>query len=153
MVSSGFAEEFAGIDFGDKRLSKRVVRIAERLGRFCHASIPAAADGRAEMEAIYRFVGNAKVSPPKLTSQHRRATLERTQQCDVVLLVQDTTELEVTRPSEQVNGAGPLTHDSRRGESSQHSLPLPCDRGCQPAETEDACDEEVSPQSKSTFAS
>ncbi len=71
MVSSGFSEEFVGIDFNDKRLSKRVERIAEGLGRSCHASIPAAADGRAEMEAIYRFVDNPKVSPPKLTSQHR----------------------------------------------------------------------------------
>jgi hypothetical protein len=121
VVSSGFAEEFVGIDFNDKRLSDRVVRIAECLGRSCRASIPAAADGRAEMEAIYRFVDNPKVSPPKLTYQHRCATVERMRQCDVVLLVQDTTELDVTRPSQQVSGAGPLTHDSRRG-SYYHPL-------------------------------
>jgi len=121
VVSSGFAEEFVGIDFNDQRLTKRVERIAESLGKSCHASIPAAADGRAEMEAIYRFVDNPKVSPAKITSQHRCATIERMSQCDVVLLVQDTTELDVTRPSQQVSGAGPLTHDSRRG-SYYHPL-------------------------------
>lgn len=121
MVSYGFAEEFVDIDFHDKRLTNRVVRIAETLGRACHASIPAAADGRSEMEAIYRFVGNAKVTPQKLTSQRRRATIERIRQCKTVLLVQDTTELDVTRPAQQISGAGPLTHHSRRG-SYYHPL-------------------------------
>lgn len=121
MVSSGFAEEFVGIDLNDKRLNERLLGIADALGKACHASIPAAADGRAEMEAIYRFFDNSKVNPEILTSAHRRATLERIAQCDVALLVQDTTELDVTRPSQQVKGAGPLTHDSRRG-SFYHPL-------------------------------
>jgi len=121
VTSSGFAEEFVGIDFNDKRLTDRVVRIADSLGKSCHASIPAAANGRAEMEAIYRFFDNSNVSPQKLTSRHRSATLERIGECDVVLLVQDTTELDVTRPSQQVTGTGPLTHNSRRG-SYYHPL-------------------------------
>ena len=121
MVSSGHSEEFLGIDFKDKRLSDRLIRIADCLGKSCHASIPAAADGRAEMEAIYRFVDNPKVAPQKLTARHRCATLERIGQCEVALLVQDTTELDVTRPSEQVQGAGPLSQDSRRG-SYYHPL-------------------------------
>jgi hypothetical protein len=121
VVSSGFAEEFVDIDFNDKRLSARAVRIADSLGKSCRASIPAAVDGRAEMEAVYRFVDNPKVSPQKLTSRHRCATLERIAQCEVVLLVQDTTELDVTRPTQQVSGAGPLTHESRRG-SYYHPL-------------------------------
>lgn len=121
MSSSGFAEEFVGIDFNYKRLSDRVVRIAEALGQSCCRSIPAAVDGRAEMEAVYRFVENPKVTPGKLTSRHRAATLERIAQGEVVLLVQDTTELDVTRPSEQVSGSGPLECESRRG-SFYHPL-------------------------------
>jgi hypothetical protein len=121
VVSSGFGDEFVGIDFGDARLSHRIVRIADRLGKCCQSSIPAATDGRAEMEAVYRFMGNPKVSAEKLMGPHRQATLERIGQCDVVLLVQDTTELDVTRPSQQVRGAGPLTHNARRG-SFYHPL-------------------------------
>lgn len=121
MVSSGLAEEFVGVDLNDQRLNKRLIQIADRLGKYCQASIPAATDGRAEMEAVYRFVDNEKVSPQKLTSRHRLATLERIGQCDVALLVQDTTELDVTRPTQQVQGAGPLSHDSRRG-SFYHPL-------------------------------
>jgi hypothetical protein len=121
VVPTGFGEEFVGIHFNDQRLTNRVVTIAEQLGKHCCASIPAATDGRAEMEAVYRFMNNPKVSPEKLTERHCQATLERMQQCDVVLLVQDTTELDLTRPSQQVAGAGPLNHDSRRG-SYYHPL-------------------------------
>jgi hypothetical protein len=70
-------DEFVGIDFGDQRLSHCVVRIADRLGKFCRSSIPAATDGRAEMEAVYRVMGNPKVSAEKLAGPHRQATLER----------------------------------------------------------------------------
>ena len=121
VVSSRFGEEFVGIDFGDQRLSQRVVRIADCLGKFCRSSIPAATGPRAEMEAVYRFMDNPKVSPQKLLGPHRQATLERITQCDVAILVQDTTELDVTRPSQQVAGAGPLSHEARRG-SFYHPL-------------------------------
>jgi hypothetical protein len=121
VVSSAFGDEFVGIDFGDQRLSRRAVRIANRLGKGCHSSIPAATSVRAETEAVYRFMDNPKVSVEKLLGPHRQATLERISQCDVALLVQDTTELDVTRPSQQVAGAGPLTHDARRG-SYYHPL-------------------------------
>lgn len=128
MVSSGFSEEFVGVDFNDKRLNARLLRTAETLGEHCFCSIPAAADGRAEMEAIYRLIDNEKVSPQKLKAPHRRATLERIHPCDVALLVHDTTELDVTRPSQQVNGAGPLSHVSRRG-SYYHPLMAFTDEG------------------------
>jgi hypothetical protein len=103
------------VQLNDERLNKRASRIAESLGRNCSRSIPAATDGRAEMEAVYRFFGNPKVTPAALMAPHRAATLERMDQCEVVLLVQDTTEVDVTRPSQQVQGAGPLSSESRRG--------------------------------------
>lgn len=115
MVSSAFGEEFVGVDLGDERLNRRAVSLADNLGKRCHSSIPAATDGRAEMEAVYRFINNSKVSPEKLTLPHRQATQERIAQCEVALLIQDTTELDLTRPSQQVAGTGPLTHKRRRG--------------------------------------
>jgi len=118
---NGFGSEFVGVDLKDKRLDKRAIQTAESLGQACAASIPAATDGRAEMTAVYRFCDNPKVTPVALMAPHRRSTVERVGQCDVVLLVQDTTEMDVTRPSQQVEGAGPLTHNSRRG-SYYHPL-------------------------------
>lgn len=114
-MAEDLVDEVHGADLGDVRLSKRLTKIVERLGGLPQSSIPGATDGRAEMEAAYRFFDNSKVSPAAISEPHRQATLERARQSDVVLLVQDTTELDVTRPGQQVAGAGPMDCESRRG--------------------------------------
>ena len=78
-------------------------------------SIPAAMKGRAELEAAYRFCDNNKVSPEAILQPHYAATEERIRQNDIVLLVQDSTELDLTRPEQQVAGAGPIECQSRFG--------------------------------------
>lgn len=108
-------DEVAGVDFGDERLNRRLVKIIEGLGAKPHLSIPAATDGRAEMEAAYRFFDNEKVTPEEVLARHVVATLERVRQCSTVVLVHDTTELDLTRPSSQVRGAGPIDSETRRG--------------------------------------
>lgn len=108
-------EEVAGCDFGDQRLSKRLGKVMDRLGQHPTLSIPAALATRAELEAGYRFFDNPEVTPDRILATHRTRTIERILGQRVCLLVQDTTELELTRPRQQVAGAGPLSCDSRRG--------------------------------------
>jgi hypothetical protein len=108
-------DEVRGAEFGDKRLDRRLGRVIQELGAQPNLSIPAATDARAEMEAAYRFFDNNKVSPEKILQPHFDATRERISQTDFVLLVQDTTELDLTRPTQQVKGAGPMDSDARRG--------------------------------------
>lgn len=114
-MSTDVCDEVRGADLGDKRLNKRLVKIVEKLGAAPHLSIPAATDGRAEMEGAYRFFDNDRVSPQKIREPHVASTLERIAQCDTVVLVQDTTELDLTRPSQQVRGAGPMDSTARVG--------------------------------------
>lgn len=114
-MSVALVDEVLGADFGDKRLDKRLGKVIEELGAKPTLSIPAATHARAEMEAAYRFFDNDKVSPNKILAPHIVATRERISQCDFVLLVQDTTELDFTRPTQQVRGAGPMDSESRRG--------------------------------------
>ena len=92
-------DEVQGADLGDERLNRRLVTITEELGAQPNLSIPAATDGRAEMEGAYRFFDNDKISPEKIRESHVAATIERIAQCEIALLVQDTTELDLTRPS------------------------------------------------------
>ena len=92
-------DEVQGADLGDERLNRRLVTITEELGAQPNLSIPAATDGRAEMEGDYRFFDNDKISPEKIRESHVAATIERIAQCEIALLVQDTTELDLTRPS------------------------------------------------------
>ncbi len=108
-------DEVGGAEFGDKRLNKRLGKVIEELGDKPNLSIPAATHARAEMEAAYRFFDNDKVSPEKILQPHIQATRERISQSDLVLLVQDTTEVDLTRPEQQVRGAGPMDCETRRG--------------------------------------
>lgn len=108
-------DEVCGADFGDVRLNRRMGLVADELGASPSRSIPSATHSRAEMEAAYRFFDNPKVTSNKILQPHIAATKKRVLATDFVLLVQDTTEVDVTRPSQQVRGAGPMESESRLG--------------------------------------
>ncbi len=107
--------ELAGINLGDKRLNRRCARVLERLAADPQASVNAACHGWAETHAAYEFFKNKKVDEQKVLAPHRQATLQRMKSHPVVLVAQDTTELEYTRKCRTVQGAGPLNDESRRG--------------------------------------
>ena len=108
-------DEIAGVSLGDERLNRRLGRIAKRFDSQPNLSIPAATSGRAEMEATYRFFANENVTPDRILETHYAKTIERAAQEKKVLLIQDTTELNLTRPNEQVHGAGPMSSVSQFG--------------------------------------
>ena len=45
-----------------------------------------------ELEAFYRFVGNERVTPDAILAPHVKATIDRMQAHEMVLVVHDTTE-------------------------------------------------------------
>lgn len=67
------------------------------------------------MTAAYRFFANDRVAWPKILEPHYERTRQRIADQHVVLFVQDTSEIDVTRPQQQVVGAGPLDGSARRG--------------------------------------
>jgi len=109
------SEEFQGCQFGDARLSKRASRLAEAFSHKPNVSIPAALQSRSDIEACYRFFNNDKVTPENILQPHIEATYQRIDQVDFALLVQDTSEIDLTRPEQQVKGAGPMDCETRRG--------------------------------------
>lgn len=114
MIAPWAEEEAALADFGDKRLDARLLTLLSELGSRPNLSIPAACSGRAEMKAAYSFFDNDKVSFDKVIAPHIVRTKERIAQQQVVLFVQDTTEIDLTRPDQEVAGAGELD-GARRG--------------------------------------
>jgi hypothetical protein len=109
-------DEFATLDLNDLRLERRARLILDRFASKPSLSIPAACDGHeAEREAAYRFFANDKVDDYEILRPHRQATIQRMSAYSVVLLVQDTTEFDYSRPHEIVEGAGPLTYPARIG--------------------------------------
>lgn len=108
-------EELQSSDFGDERLNERFKMIMDCLSQKPSLSIPAACGGWNETIAAYRFFDNKRVDDQEVLAPHQDATLDRIAKQSVALLIQDTTEIEVTRREEKMEGAGPLNDESRIG--------------------------------------
>jgi Transposase DNA-binding/Transposase Tn5 dimerisation domain len=109
-------DEMETVDLGDKRLNRRMQEVLTQLAARPTASIPAACGGgRADMEATYRLFANEKATFTQVLQPHIDATERRIAEQSVVILAQDTTEIDLTRPEQQVVGAGPLDGGSRWG--------------------------------------
>jgi hypothetical protein len=114
MIAPWAKEECAGVHFGDERLDDRMAILLSDLGNRPYLSIPAACGGRAETKAAYRFFDNDKTTFEKVIEPHIAQTKDRMAAQKTVLLVQDTTEVDLTRPQQPVKGAGELD-GARRG--------------------------------------
>lgn len=115
MLAPWIVEEMQTADLDDERLNKRLKLVLSQLAARPTASIPAACGGTAELNAAYRFFNNDKVDFDKVLQPHLDCTWLRIAAQPVALLVPDTTEIDLTRPQQQVDGAGPLDGNSRRG--------------------------------------
>ncbi len=115
MLATWIEAEMQDTDLGDKRLNRRLEQILSALNERPTASIPAACGGWKETVAAYRFFDNEAVTPEKVLESHLISTRRRMAEHKVVLLVQDTTEIDLTRPEQQVVGAGPLDAETRWG--------------------------------------
>jgi len=112
-MCNGIAEELQGIDLGDKRLNERSARIMESLAANPQASVNAACDGWNETIAAYRFFSNSRVDSNKILQPHVDATRQRMKEHPVVLIVQDTTELDFSLHAPE--DAGCLNTEDRLG--------------------------------------
>lgn len=111
-------DEFGEAQTGDKRLTKRLVKLAARLGDAPSASIPGACNGRSETQAAYRFLDQARadkrgLSWEKVLAPHLARTEERMAAHPVVLCLQDTTELDFN--GQDIDGLGSLSYEAQRG--------------------------------------
>ena len=111
-------EEFAGADMGDARLTKRLVKLADRLGDAPSASIPGACNGRAETQAAYRLFDQAREEKrglgwEEVLAPHMARTETRMAEHPVVLCLQDTTELDFN--GQDMDGLGRLSYEAQRG--------------------------------------
>jgi hypothetical protein len=115
MADAWVMEETRTVDLKDARTNARLREVLTQLGQRPTASIPAACGGHAEMTGAYRLFDNEKVTFERILAPHSCTTRERIAAQQTVLLVQDTTEIDLSRPTQQVQGAGPLDGGPRRG--------------------------------------
>jgi hypothetical protein len=129
-TASWIDDELQGIDLGNARRNRRCLLIMKRLAVDPQASLHAACDGAGEMLAATRFFRNEAVREEDMLAPHRQATLERMKQERVVLLIQDTTELDLTHKKLVIQGAGPLNDESRVGLLDHAQLAVTPQRLC-----------------------
>lgn len=112
-MCEGIADELQGIDLGDQRLNRRSVKVIEALAADPEASVNGAVNGWTDTQAAYRFFNNPAVTPEQILRPHLQATVRRMHQHAVVLVLQDTTEVDYTAHPPQ--DAGRLDRAERRG--------------------------------------
>ena len=113
---------------GNVRLKHRFKKVLDTMSHKPSLKFPAGCNGRAEVKAAYRFVDNEHVTFHSILKPHHDATIERIREQTVVLIPQDTTELDLTRPREIVAGSGPLNDSTRVGFYNHVSLAMTPER-------------------------
>lgn len=93
-MGEGILAELEGIDLGDERLNKRSKKVLEALASTPQLSINASVEGWGDTLAAYRLFDNSQVTPELILAAHYEATKRRVGEQPVVLVVQDTTELD-----------------------------------------------------------
>lgn len=122
MSNDWITNELKTANLKDGRLNNRFSKILKVLSERPNVSIPAACGGHTETMAAYRFFDNDKATFEKILKPHRDATERRIAEQEVVLCVQDTTELDLTRPKQQIRGAGLIGSGDKRYGGYLHLL-------------------------------
>ena len=107
-------EEMRSLDLRDQRLNRRAQKVVNDLAQVGE-STPDAMRTKAALDGAYRLMDNQKVTPERFMEPHFHESIKRTAKHARVFIVQDTTEVNLTKPNRQVEGAGPLDADCRRG--------------------------------------
>src|SRR5471030_460386 len=95
MLAPWVMDEMKTVDLQDKRLDARLRVVLSQLADPPAASIPAACGGSSEMAAAYRLFANEKATFESILEAHADATQQRIAQQPVVVLAQDTTEIDL----------------------------------------------------------
>ena len=114
-------KEFDGVRLGDERRHSRLLKVAGSIWRDPSASFPRAMGSDAELEAFYRFINNDNFSAEAILEPHIEATLLRSQAAREVLVIHDSTYVEL--PGTPGRGdMGVTTTNNRRGFLAHVSL-------------------------------
>lgn len=106
--------EFATVQLGDVRRPRRLKKVVQAMWQSPGASQRGSAGSWAGAMGSYRLWNAPEVTAEAILAAHQDQVQERGQAHRMLLHIQDTTELDLTR-HKQVQGLGPLTESTRRG--------------------------------------
>jgi len=113
---------FGQAQLGDRRRTKRLVKLADQMCLRPGGTLPQKFRSPADLQAFYRLMRKDDVTHEAILDAHREATLEHIKSVDTpVLILHDTTELEYTT-HKSLDDLGPIGSGKRRGYITHNSL-------------------------------
>ena len=101
------------LNLGDKRRDKRYKALLDNAISDSGASIAKLGKDYHQSKSYYRLLSNSNVTSDAILYAHEDQIHQRINKQDMVLCIQDTTEIESGRPS--ATGMGRLNYDTRKG--------------------------------------
>jgi hypothetical protein len=122
------ASQFGTTELGDRRRTKRIVKLAAQMAGNSSGSIPQQAGSAADMKAAYRLFDADDVTHAAVCAPHFAQTRRLVSERPLSFLIQDTCELNFTSHV-QCTGLGPIGRGDMRGLHQQNMLAVdPRDR-------------------------
>src|SRR5256884_1250743 len=105
---------FGGVQLHDMRRTRRAVKAASKLAENPLGTLPAQMQTWKESKALYRLLDEPDVTFAALMQPHLQQTREQALSSSVVLLVQDTTDIDLSH-RRKISGVGPIGNERGRG--------------------------------------
>ncbi|GHO87038.1 IS4/Tn5 family transposase DNA-binding protein [Dictyobacter formicarum] len=113
-LKSWAEQTFGNVQLHDLRRTRRMVKAASKLAEKPLDSLPAQMHAWKETKALYRLLDEPDVTFPALMHPHFHQTRERANASPVVLLVQDTTDIDLSH-RHKISGVGQIGNERGRG--------------------------------------
>jgi len=97
---------FGKVKLGDSRRTRRVVQSGARMAANPQGSIPRQMQSWPAAKAVYRLMNEPEVTHAGLMQPHWEQTRQQASEAEVVIIIQDTTDLDYT--GREVAGLGPI---------------------------------------------
>jgi hypothetical protein len=122
-------EETKTVNLGDKRLNKRYGELLNKFAKSPDKTIPGTFKSWKETIAAYRFFNHPDITETEILASHKAATLERIKKENIVLIPQDTTEIDFTG-RKTIKDMGYLSHETTQGFYMHPGLAITPERSC-----------------------
>jgi len=107
-------EQFGGIGLGDRRRTRRLVKVAGRLAEHPSGTLPGALPSWNELKGAYRLFSNRHVNYAAILQQHCQQTLQECCQAGEYLLIEDRSCLDYSS-HRATEGLGRIGNDRGAG--------------------------------------
>jgi len=107
-------QTFGRVQLQDMRRTRRAVQAASKLAENPLGSLPAQMQTWKESKALYRLLEKPEVTFGALMQPHLEQTREQAASSPVVLLVQDTTDIDLSH-RHKISGVGQIGNERGRG--------------------------------------